>query len=69
MSKLFFDLFKDFSDYLIATFMRWGISEDWAIIFKGIINMLIIAIICFISYFITKLIINRVVHTIVTKTE
>ncbi|MBR4441629.1 MAG: mechanosensitive ion channel, partial [Bacteroidales bacterium] len=47
----------------------WGISEDWAIIFKGIINMLIIAIICFISYFITKLIINRVVHTIVTKTE
>lgn len=69
MSKIFFDLFKDFSDYLIATFMRWGISEDWAIIFKGIINMLIIAIICFISYFITKLIINHVVHTIVTKTE
>lgn len=69
MKKIFFDIFKDFSDYLIAKFMSWGISEDWAIIFKGIINMLIIAIICFISYYITKLIINRVVHTIVTKTE
>ncbi|MBR6177020.1 MAG: mechanosensitive ion channel [Bacteroidales bacterium] len=69
MSKIFFDLFKEFSDYLISTFTGWGISADWAIIFKGIINMLIIAIICFISYFITKLIINRVVHTIVTKTE
>ena len=69
MSKILFDLFKEFSDYLIATFVRWGISLDWAVTFKGFINMLIIAIICFISYFITKLIINRVVHTIVTKTE
>ena len=69
MSKILFDLFKEFSDYLIQTFVSWGIAEDWAITFKGFINMLIIAVICFISYFITKLIINRVVHTIVTKTE
>ena len=69
MSKVFFDLFQDFSNYLISTFMGWGISEDWAVIFKGTINMLLIAIICFISYFIAKFIINRVVHTIVTKTE
>ncbi|MCQ2975403.1 MAG: mechanosensitive ion channel family protein [Bacteroidales bacterium] len=69
MSKILLDICKRFSDYLIEVFTGWGMSLDWAIYFKGAINLMIIALICFISYYITKFIIEKVVHSIVTKTS
>lgn len=69
MTDFLIDMFRDLSEYLMATFTGWGMSFDMATLCKNIINLIFIACISAISWYIAKVIIIRLIHMIVYKTE
>lgn len=69
MAEFLIDLFKDLSEDLLNLFMGWGLSYEWAVTWKNVINFILIIIVSAISWFIAKLIIIETVHKIVVKTE
>ncbi|MBR4326905.1 MAG: mechanosensitive ion channel [Bacteroidales bacterium] len=69
MKDFLIEIFDDLSDYLILCFRGWGCSNEAATIFKNIINFIFIACIAAVSWYIAKVIIIRVIHMIVYKTE
>ena len=62
-------VFSDLTEYLMTTFIGWGWSYDVSCIFKNIINLFFIGCIAALSWYIAKVIIIRVIHIIVYKTE
>ena len=69
MTDSLIDIFRDLSDYLVSTATDWGWTYNNAVIFKNIINFIFIACIAALSWYIAKVIIIRLVHMIVFKTE
>ncbi len=68
MTDFLIEIFRELSDYLMATFTGWGLSFDTATIFKNIINFIFIGCISALSWVIAKMIIIRIIHEIVTRT-
>jgi len=69
MKEFLFQIFSDLSEYLQATFRDWGWDKETAAMVKNIVNFFFIACIAAISWYIAKVIIIRVIHIIVSKTE
>ena len=69
MKDFLIEIFDDLSDYLILCFRGRGWCNEAATIFKNIINFIFIACIAAVSWYIAKVIIIRVIHMIVYKTE
>ena len=69
MTEFLKDIFRDLSGFLITTFTEWGWDYDNAVIGKNIVNFIFIACIAALSWYIAKVIIIRLVHMIVYKTE
>ncbi|MCR5455775.1 MAG: mechanosensitive ion channel family protein [Bacteroidales bacterium] len=69
MTDFLIEMFRDLSEYLMATFTGWGMSFDMASLLKNIINLIFIACISAISWYVAKVIIIRLIHMIVYKTE
>ncbi|MBQ1698828.1 MAG: mechanosensitive ion channel [Bacteroidales bacterium] len=68
MTDFLIDVFRDLSDFLMATFTGWGMGFDMATLLKNIINFIFIGCISALSWYIAKVIIIKIIHTIVYKT-